>query len=53
MRTTISRGKIFDDLYCIEQFKKSTIKVNKHASFRYERLRQNDYFKQYPRNSCP
>ena len=42
--TELSRGKVYDDLYCIGKFKKFTIKLNKNALFDYKSLKQNDLF---------
>ena len=42
--TALSRVKTYDNLYCIWQFKKSAIKVNKDALLEYERLKENDLF---------
>ena len=42
--TALSRVKIYDNLYCIGEFKKSTIKVNKDALLDYERLKENDLY---------
>ena len=41
---TLSRLKTYDNLYCIESFKKSTINVNKDALFEYECQKQSDLF---------
>ena len=35
---------MYNALYCIGEFKKSAIKVNKGALLEYERLKQNDLF---------
>ena len=40
--TALSRIKTYDNLYCIGEFKKSTIKVNKDALLDYECLKEND-----------
>ena len=40
-----------DNLYCIGEFKKSAIKVNKDASLQSERLKQNDLFSIIKRNT--
>ena len=42
--TALSRVKTYDNLYCIGEFKKSAVKVNKKALPEYERLKQNDLF---------
>ena len=47
----LSRVKTYDNLYCIEEFKKSAIKVNKEALSEYERLKQNDLFSTIKRNN--
>ena len=46
MYTAFSRIRTCDNLYCIEEFKKSAIKVNKDALLKYGRLKQNDFFPQ-------
>ena len=46
MYTAFSRIRTYDNLYCIEEFKKSAIKVNKDALLKYGRLKQNDFFPQ-------
>ena len=51
MYTARSRVKTFDNLYCIAEFKKSAIKVNKDALLEYERLQQNDLFSRIKRNA--
>ena len=50
MYTWFSRVKTYDNLYCIGEFKKSAIKVNKDALLEYERLKQNDLFSTIKRN---
>ena len=40
----LSRVKTCNNIYCIGEFKKSAIKVNKKALSEYERLKQNDLF---------
>ena len=45
-----SRVKTYDNLYCIGEFKKSAIKVNKDALLKYERLKQIDLFSKIKRN---
>ena len=47
----LSRVKTYDNLYCIEEFTKSAIKVNKEALSEYERLEQNDLFSTIKRNN--
>ena len=42
--SALSRVKTYYNLYCIKEFKKSAIKVNKKALSKYERLKQNDLF---------
>ena len=44
MYTALSRVKAYANLYCIGEFKKCSIKVNKDALLKYERLKQNDLF---------
>ena len=45
--TAIVNVKTYDNLYCIGEFKKSTIKVNKDALLEYERLKKKKtYFPQ-------
>ena len=39
MYTALSRVKTYDNLYCIGEFKKSAIKVNKDALLEYEGLK--------------
>ena len=51
MYTALSRVKTYDNFYCIEEFKKSAIKVNKDALLEYERLKQNDLFSTVKRNA--
>ena len=43
--TVLSRVKTYN-LYCIGQFKKSAIRVNKDALLEYEHLKKYDYFLQ-------
>ena len=38
--TALSRVKTHDNRYCIGEFKKSAIKVNKDALLEYERLKK-------------
>ena len=40
----LSTAKTYDNVYCIGEFKKSVIKVNKDALLEYERLKENDLF---------
>ena len=40
--TALGRVRTYDNLYCIGEFKKSAIKINKDALLEYECLRQND-----------
>ena len=49
--TALSRAKTYDNVYRIEEFKKSAIKVNKHALLEYERLKQIDLFFTIKRNA--
>ena len=51
MYTAISRVKSYDNLYCIVEFKRSAIKVNKDALLEYQRLKQNDLFSTIKRNA--
>ena len=51
MYTAISRVKSYDNLYCIVEFKRSAIKVNKDALLEYQRLKQNDLFYTIKRNA--
>ena len=53
MYTAISWVKTYDNLYCIGEFKKSAIKVNKDALLEYERLKQNDLFSTIKGNAIP
>ena len=50
MYTALSSVKTYDNLYCIGDFKKSAIKVNKDGLLEYERLKQNDLFSSGKRN---
>ena len=43
--------KTYDNLYCIGEFKKSAINVNKDALLEYELLKQNDLFSTIKRNA--
>ena len=45
------QGKKHCNLYCIGEFKKSTLDVNRNALFEYERLTQNDLFCTIKRNN--
>ena len=49
--TTLSRVKAYSNLYCIREFKKSAIKVNKDAFLEYECLKQNHLFSATKRNN--
>ena len=51
MYTALSRVKTYDNLYCIAEFKKSVIKIDKDALLEYERLKQNDLFSTIKRNA--
>ena len=51
MYTVLSRVKTCDNLYCIEEFKKSPIKVNKDALLENECLKQSDLFSTVKRNA--
>ena len=42
--TALSRVKTNNNLYCVGEFQKSSIKLNKDALFEYERLKENDSF---------
>ena len=42
MYTALGRVRTYDNLYCIGEFKKSAIKINKDALLEYECLKQND-----------
>ena len=44
MYTALSRVETCDNLFCIGEFKKSAIKVNKDALLEYERLKQINLF---------
>ena len=44
MYIALSRVKTYDNLYCIGEFKKSAIKVDKDALLEYKCLKQNDWF---------
>ena len=46
----LSRVKTYDNLYCIGEFEKSAIKVNKDALLEYRRLKQNNLFPTIKRN---
>ena len=50
MYTALSRVKTYDNLYCIGEFTKPSIKVNKDALLEYELLKQNDIFSTVKRN---
>ena len=51
MYTALSRVKTYDNLYCIGEFIRSAIKVNKYALLEYEHLKQNDLFSTIKRNA--
>ena len=51
MYTASGRVITYNNLYCIGEFKKSVIKVNKHALLEYELLKQNDLFSTIKRNA--
>ena len=51
MHTGFSRVKTYDNVYCIGEFKKSAINVNKDALLEYEHLKQNDLFSTIKRNA--
>ena len=52
MSTVLSRVKTYDNLFCIEEFKKSAIKLlNKNALLECERLKQNNLFSTIKRNA--
>ena len=51
MYTALLRVKTYDNLFCVGEFKKSAIKVNKDALLEYERLKQNDLFSTVKRNA--
>ena len=48
--TALSRVKTYDNFYCIGEFKKSAIKVNKDALLEYERLKEIDLFSMLKRS---
>ena len=48
--TALSRVKTYDNFYCIGEFKKSAIKVNKNALLEYERLKEIDLFSMLKRS---
>ena len=48
--TALSRVKTYDNFYCIGEFKKSPIKVNKDALLEYERLKEIDLFSMLKRS---
>ena len=48
--TALSRVKTYDNLYCIEEFKKSAVKVNKDGLLEHERLKENDLFSTFKRS---
>ena len=43
-KSNLDHAKTYDYFYCIKEFKKSTIKVNKEALIEFERLKQNYLF---------
>ena len=43
--------KAYDNLYCIGEFKKSTMKVNKDVLLEHERLKHNGLFSKIKRNA--
>ena len=49
--TALSRVDTYDNLYCIEELKNSTIKVNKDALLEFERLKINQLFTTIKRNT--
>ena len=51
MYTALSRVKTYDNSYCLFEFKKSAIKVNKDVLVEYERLKQNDLFSKVKENA--
>ena len=51
--TAIDRIKTYDNLYCIEQLKRSVIKVKKDTLLEYERLKQNNLFFTININTIP
>ena len=51
IHTALSRVKTYDNLYCIGEFKKSAIKVNKGVLLEYECLKQNYLFSTIKRNN--
>ena len=51
MYTALSRVNTYDNIYCIGEFKKSAIKLDKDVLLEYERLKQNDLFSTIKRNA--
>ena len=51
--TAIDRIKTYDNLYCIEELKKSVIKVKKDTLLECEHLKQNDLFFTININTIP
>ena len=51
MYTVLSRVKTYDNLYCIKEFKKSAIKLNKDGLLEYESLKQSYLFSTIKRNT--
>ena len=49
--TAPSRVKTYDNLYCIGEFEKSTIKVNEDTLLEYEHLKQINLFSTITRNT--
>ena len=47
----LSRVKTYENLYCIGEFNKSAIKVNRDALLAYERFKQSDLFSTIKRNA--
>ena len=48
--TALSRVKTYDNPYCIGEFEKSAIKINKDALLEYERLKENYLFSRLKRS---
>ena len=51
IHTALIKVKTFNNLYCIGEFKKSSVKVDKEALSKYERLKQNDLFSTIKKNN--
>ena len=47
----LSRVKTYDKVYCVGEFSKFAIKVNKDALLEYEHLKQNNLFSPIKRNA--